>query len=159
MSSSGALMKTEATISSTAIRQAIRNSGRSRCGQVRTVSSGRLSTRTIDSCLTYASRRKRSVPGTPGGPGSFGPGLRSMTGTFGAWLGAVLSAVALGRFSMVIVSARTSYRTRDAAVLPDPPEVDDHQDGGDQREGNDVHHVEANQGPLVDGDAAQQPEA
>jgi len=47
------------------------------------------------------------VPGTPGGPGSFGPEPRSTAGTFGAWVGAFLSAVALRRFSMVIGSSST----------------------------------------------------
>ena len=46
------------------------------------------------------------MPGTPGGPGSFGPvpgdtiGARS-----GAWVGAFLSAVRFGRFSIVIGSS------------------------------------------------------
>jgi hypothetical protein len=52
ISSSGAWMKTLVTTSRTLMSIDIRNSARSRCGQVRTVSSGRLSTRTIDSCLT-----------------------------------------------------------------------------------------------------------
>ena len=44
------------------------------------------------------------MPGAPGGPGSLGPRPRvagGATGT-GAWVGAFLSAVAFGRFSMVI---------------------------------------------------------
>ena len=44
------------------------------------------------------------MPGTPGGPGSFGPPPRSTVGTRGAWVGAFLSAVAFGRFSIVIGS-------------------------------------------------------
>ena len=45
-----------------------------------------------------------SVPGTPGGPGSFGPvpGTAGIGARSGAWVGAFLSAVALGRFSIVI---------------------------------------------------------
>jgi hypothetical protein len=43
------------------------------------------------------------VPGTPGGPGSFGPVPGLTTGArSGAWVGAFLSAVAFGRFSIVI---------------------------------------------------------
>ena len=88
------------------------------------------------------------MPGTPGGPGSFGPVPGATVGARGAWVGAFLSAVAFGRFSIVIGSSQALHRAADAAVLPDPPEVDDQEDGGDQREGDDVHDVEAQERPL-----------
>ena len=48
----GAWTKKDMTRSMAVMRQAMRNSARSRWGQVRTVSSGRLSTRTMDSWRT-----------------------------------------------------------------------------------------------------------
>ena len=58
----------------------------------------------------------------------------------------VLVAVAFGRFSIVI-GRPWLHGAADAAVLPDPPEVDDHQDGGDEREEDHVGDIEAQERP------------
>ena len=50
------------------------------------------------------------MPGTPGGPGSFGPVPGATIGArSGACVGAFLSAVAFGRFSIVIGPSRSAY--------------------------------------------------
>ena len=99
------------------------------------------------------------MPGAPGGPGSFGPwpGMAGGAVGTGAWVGAFLSAVAFGRFSMVI-GHPPSYRSADPAVFADPPEVDGHEDGGDEREGDDVVDVEPDQGIRTDVDAGEDDE-
>src|SRR5215212_1926374 len=48
--------------------------------------------------------------------------------------------------------------TRDAAVLADAPEVDRHEEGGDERDADAVQHVEADQGGVADRPAADQGE-
>src|SRR5687768_2698839 len=49
--------------------------------------------------------------------------------------------------------------TRDAAVLADAPEVDRHQERGDERDADAVQHVEADERGVADGPAADQGEA
>ena len=49
-------------------------------------------------------------------------------------------------------------RTGDAAILANPPEVDGHEDDGDEREHEDVEHVPAQQRLGTDLDAAEQHE-
>ena len=50
-------------------------------------------------------------------------------------------------------------RTGDAAILANPPEVDGHEDDGDEREHEDVEHVPAQQRLGTDLDAAEQHES
>src|ERR1044071_6941248 len=51
------------------------------------------------------------------------------------------------------------HGTRDAAVLADAPEVDRHEEGGDERGADAVQHVEAGQGGVAGGPAADESEA
>src|SRR5437879_3832555 len=44
---------------------------------------------------------------------------------------------------MINIGATSSHRPRNAAVLADPPEMDRHQEGGDERNSHAVQHVEA----------------
>ena len=114
-----------------------------------TVSSGSFWTRTTASCLTSASSRY--------GRADIGTRCLSISvrrvGSTGQDDARSRRLLGVGRFSIVIGH---SERPADAAVLPDPPEVDGQEDGGDQRQEHDVEHVEAQQRVLADLEAAEQ---
>src|SRR3990172_1446174 len=129
------------------ITPAARNSIESRCGQVMTVSSGSFWTLTTASCLTSASSRY--------GRADIGTRCLSISVRRDGSTGRT-TRVSPWDFVSLTPRSPPSQRPGDAAVLPDPPEVDGHEDGGDQRECDDVEDIEPQQRVLADLEAAEQ---
>src|SRR5687767_8893014 len=140
-SSSGALMNRPIRSRKMLMTVAARNSIDSRCGQVMTVSSGSFWTRTTASCLTIASSRY--------GRADMGTRCLSIS------VRRVGSTGRTTRFSVFSSVIGRSQRSRDAAVLANPPEVDGKEDGRHERQDHDVQHVEAEQRVLPDLQAAE----
>src|SRR3990172_9931177 len=146
-SSSGALMKRPMRSRKTLMTPAARNSIESRCGQVMTVSSGSFWTLTTASCLTSASSRY--------GRADIGTRCLSISVRRDGSTGRT-TRVSPWAFVSPTPRSPPSQRPGDAAVLPDPPEVDGHEDGGDERECDDVEDIEPQQRVLADLEAAEQ---
>src|SRR5688572_15661405 len=88
--------------------------------------------------------RRTSQSAFAAGPWALSPGIPP-----GGWVGAVAS--------MLTGSPRgRSHRPGDAAVFAHAPEMNGHEQGGDERDEDAVQHVEAQQGGRADQGAAEQ---
>ncbi len=92
--------------------------------------------------------------GGRGGRGGFGGRAARRRGGLGSSLFGPLAKV-FGDLGHGVTSRCTTdlQRTGDAAILANPPEVDGHEDDGDEREHQDVEHVPTQQRLGTDLDA------
>src|SRR5689334_12708788 len=110
---------------------------------------------------------RKSAPPTPRASATFGrQNPARLMATEKRTVASVMKMLGAVRKLMTCLIASTAamaigllHRTGDAAVLPHAPEVDGHQDAGDERDADAVQDVEAQQRPPSDEASAQQGEA